>query len=535
MLRERAKTAGTALAALRPMYDEHERNGESLPCWHVKHPTSHSDDPLDGPLPDVLILGAGIAGLSVAYHLLRAGSSVLVIDKAAIGSGESGRTTAHLCDALDDRYYLLERAHGSEGARLAAQSHRAAIESISEIVEREQIACEFERVDGYLYSYGDQPAETIEREFKAARAAGLNVELLDCAPLPFRTGRSLRFLNQAQFEPMAYLNGLAQAVRRLGGRIATDQHVVRVDNSDTALIQLANGKRLSAPQLVVATNAPIHDLFAIHTKQAPYRSYVVGLGVPSNLLSRALFWDTEDPYHYMRWVGRDLLLVGGEDHRVGQDTQSESHWLRLEEWARARIPSVAELRTCWSGQVLEPMDGLAFIGKNPGLRRNSYIVTGDSGNGMTHGALAGMLIADLIHGRKNAWATLYDPARKPKSLTAIREYLKENANVAKGYANWLKPAEDQRTEIQKGTGSVIQRGLSKLAVYVDETGGRHECSAVCPHLAGVVQWNSAENSWDCPCHGSRFDPYGRVMSGPAQTDLTPVREQPGRDQEAAAQ
>jgi glycine/D-amino acid oxidase-like deaminating enzyme/nitrite reductase/ring-hydroxylating ferredoxin subunit len=519
------------------MYDEHERNGESVPCWHVKHPTTHSDDPLAGPLPDVLVIGAGIAGLSVAYHLLRAGSSVLVIDKAAIGAGESGRTTAHLADALDDRYYLLEQAHGAEGARLAAQSHRAAIESISEIVEREQIACEFERVDGFLFSYGDQSAETIEREYKAARRAGLQVELTDSAPVPFRTGRSLRFLNQAQLEPMAYLNGLAQAVRRLGGRIATDQHVVRVHDNETALLELADGRRLSAPQLVVATNAPIHDLLAIHTKQAPYRSYVVGLTVPENLLSRALFWDTEDPYHYLRWVGRDLLLVGGEDHRVGQEALPQQRWLKLEQWARARIPSVGALRTCWSGQVLEPMDGLAFIGKNPGLRRNSYVVTGDSGNGMTHGALAGMLIADLIHGRKNGWAKLYDPARKPKSLRAIGEYVRENAKGARGYASWLKPGEDADTTIAKGSGAVLQRGLSKLAVYVDEAGGRHSCSAVCPHLAGIVQWNAAERSWDCPCHGSRFDPYGRVMSGPAQRDLTPVREQPAgeSDDEAAAE
>jgi glycine/D-amino acid oxidase-like deaminating enzyme/nitrite reductase/ring-hydroxylating ferredoxin subunit len=518
------------LLICRTMYDERERNGESLPCWHVKHPTMHSDDPLSGAAPDVLIIGAGIAGLSVAYELLRAGSSVLVIDKAAIGSGETGRTTAHLADALDDRYYLLEQAHGQDGARLAAQSHRAAIESIAEIVEREQIACEFERVDGYLFSYADEPADLIEREYKAASRAGLQLELTDSAPLPFRSGRSLRFLNQAQLEPMAYLNGLARAVKRLGGRIATGHRVVRVHSGDSAMVELADGRKLSARELVVATNAPIHDTFAIHTKQAPYRSYVVGLGVPSNLLSRALFWDTHDPYHYLRWVGRDLLLVGGEDHRVGQEERPEQRWLKLEEWARSHIPSVGELRTCWSGQVLEPMDGLAFIGRNPGIRGKSYVVTGDSGNGMTHGTLAGKLITDLIHGRKNAWAKLYDPARKPKSLSAIRTYLQENANVAKGYASWFKgsPREDA---IAPGTGAVVRRGLSKLAVYVDESGAKHECSAVCPHLAGLVQWNSAEHSWDCSCHGSRFDPYGHVLSGPAQHDLAKSRE----DDEAAAE
>jgi Rieske Fe-S protein len=169
------------------------------------------------------------------------------------------------------------------------------------------------------------------------------------------------------------------------------------------------------------------------------------------------------------------------------------------------------------------------------LHKNSYVVTGDSGNGMTHGALAGMLIADLIHGRKNAWAKLYDPARKPKSLSALREYVKETGNVAKGYAKWLKPAASAGGQIARGSGAVLGRGLSKIAVYVDEEGGRHECSAVCPHLAGVVQWNSAERSWDCPCHGSRFDPYGRVMTGPAQRDLKPLGEKPAGHEDAAAE
>ena len=516
------------------MYDEHERNGESLPTWQVQYPPQHEDDPLRGPTPDVLIIGAGIAGLSVAYHLLRAGSSVLVVDKGAIGAGETGRSTAHLADALDDRFYLLEQAHGAGGARLAAQSHRAAIESIAEIVQREQIACDFERVDGYLYTYADQSPELIEREFKAARRAGLQVERVESAPLPFRTGASLRFVNQAQLQPMAYLLGLAAAVKRLGGRISTERQVVRVDDSVGVIVHFADGSRIAAPQLVVATNAPIHDLFALHTKQAPYRSYVVGLGVPSNLLGRALFWDTYDPYHYLRWAGHDLLLVGGEDHRVGQDARPRERWLKLEEWARARIPSVGELRTCWSGQVLEPMDGLAFIGKNPGFRQHSYVVTGDSGNGMTHGALAGMLITDLIKGRKNAWAKLYDPARKPKSLGTIAAYLEENAKVAKSYASWLKPAEARDTPIAPGSGTVVQRGLSKLAVYIDEAGGRHECSAICPHLAGIVQWNAAEHSWDCPCHGSRFDPYGHVLAGPAPRDLARANA-PMHDSERVAE
>jgi nitrite reductase/ring-hydroxylating ferredoxin subunit len=323
-------------------------------------------------------------------------------------------------------------------------------------------------------------------------------------------------------------------VKRLGGRIATDCQVVHVETGEPCSVELADGSRATARHLVIATNVPFHDRFAIHTKQAAYRSYIVGVGVPSTLLGRALFWDTQDPYHYLRWVGSDLLLVGGEDHRVGQDAQPMKRWLKLEEWVRSRIPSVGEVRTCWSGQILEPADGLAFIGRNPGLHRGSYVVTGDSGNGMTHGALAGILISDLILGRKNEWEQLYDPARKPTSLAAIGEYLRENGKVAKSYADWLKPAQSEDTQVAPGTGEVLQRGLHKLAVYVDKAGVRHECSAVCPHLGAVVQWNAAERSWDCPAHGSRFDPCGKLLMGPAQRGLR-AHGEPAPTGEAAAE
>jgi glycine/D-amino acid oxidase-like deaminating enzyme len=272
-------------------YDERHTSGESLPLWYVEHAP---EDALSGiPIPeaDVVVIGAGITGLSVAYHLLRGGRSVLVVDKGAIGSGETGRTTAHLANALDDRFSVLERIHGEDGARLAAESHRAAIEDIFAITVSEQIECAAKRVPGYLFAYQGEDPRALERELEASRRAGLTVEMLDRAPLPFATGPALRFAEQGQFDPMAYLHGLARAITALGGRICTGMRVDHIDEGETCVVHLHENGQVRARNVVVATNTPINDTVAIHTKQAPYRSYVIGVEVPASSVEQALYWD----------------------------------------------------------------------------------------------------------------------------------------------------------------------------------------------------------------------------------------------------
>jgi glycine/D-amino acid oxidase-like deaminating enzyme/nitrite reductase/ring-hydroxylating ferredoxin subunit len=374
-----------------------------------------------------------------------------------------------------------------------------------------------------LYAATPRDKSELDRELAAAQRAGLEVDLLDAAPLPFATGPALRFRNQAQFQPLAYLEGLARAIRDKGGRIYTGVRVQRVEEGSPARVHVDGGGVVTAGVVVVATNSPIVDVFAMHTKQAAYRSYVIGVSIPKGSVPRALYWDTLDPYHYLRLAGDDdLLIVGGEDHKCGQSSTPEQSWDRLEAWTRDRFPTLGETRYRWSGQVWEPADGLAFIGKNPGRADNVFISTGDSGNGITHGALAGLLLRDLIIGQKSPWAELYDPSRKIKRPQSAREFVKENLNVALQYGEWLSAKSADPERITPGHGAVERRGVRRVAVYVDERGERHECSAVCTHLGGVVSWNRAERSWDCPCHGSRFDPYGRVLTGPAKRDLPPL-------------
>jgi glycine/D-amino acid oxidase-like deaminating enzyme/nitrite reductase/ring-hydroxylating ferredoxin subunit len=519
------------------MYDPESTSGQTRPAWTEQ--LSAEDIAVLGGLPaselpaaaaDVVVIGAGIAGLSTAYHLRKHGLTVLVIDKGKIASGETGRTTAHLASALDDRLYRLEAMHGARAAALAARSHAAAIDSIASIAAAEGIACDFARVDGYLFASSDAPhaAEEIEREYEAAQRAGLAVGRADAAPLPFTTGPCLRFAGQAQMQPLRYMAGLARALGRMGTPIVTGVRAAGVAESGPIKIDLADGRSLAAGAVVVATNTPVNDLVAIHTKQAPYRTYAIGVPIPKGSVARALYWDTEDPYHYVRVAGDDdLLIVGGEDHKVGQERAPQLHWSELEGWTLARFPMAESVRYFWSGQIQEPADGLAFIGKNPGNER-VFIATGDSGNGVTHGALAGMLIADLILERPNAWAAVYDPSRKITRPASAKRFVRENINVAAHYAEWLSPGDRAGLRVEPGHGAVIRRGVRRVALYVDEAGEPHECSATCPHLGCLVAWNHAERSWDCPCHGSRFDPYGKLLIGPAVRDLEPITSEAPR-------
>jgi len=322
---------------------------------------------------------------------------------------------------------------------------------------------------------------------------------------------------------------LARCIVRDGGKIYCGDRVIDTTCPEKATekctAKMQSGRSVTANAVVVATNtpAPINNWMGIYTKQVPYRTYIIGARIPRGTVPNALFWDDGEPYHYVRIESstdktHDVLIVGGEDHKVGQIPDNAAPFLNLEKWAKQRFKMIEDVPYRWSGQVQEPVDGIAYIGRAPVGSPNLYVATGDSGMGLTHGTIAGILLTDLILGRDNPWATLYDPARK--TLRAAGEFLKENLNVAAQYAGWLTGGDvSSPDEIPPGCGGLVRRGLGKEATYRDAAGQLHECSAVCPHLGCIVQWNGAEKTWDCPCHGSRFDARGSVVNGPALTGL----------------
>jgi glycine/D-amino acid oxidase-like deaminating enzyme/nitrite reductase/ring-hydroxylating ferredoxin subunit len=509
-------------------------DGATEPLWEhgVERPSCRNMTARSATEADVCVVGAGIAGLTIAYVAAVDGRSVIVLDEGQIGGGQTARTSAHLGSAIDDRFIEMERLHGEEGSRLAYESHAAAIGTIERIVHDERIPCEFSRLNAYLSPLASDPSDLLDRERAAAKRAGfVDVEKLSRGGL--YGGECLRFGDQARFHPMRYLVGLAEAFKRKGGKIYTGRRVIDVQGSDPKKKTPARAKLLgmrktiAATHMVVATNtpAPINDWFGIYTKQSSYRSYVIAAATPKGTLEDALFWDTGDPYHYVRLErtdepGSDLIIIGGEDHKTGQFPEQGAPFMKLEEWGRKHFPKMGEVKYRWSGQVQEPSDGLAFIGRAVTDKEELYVVTGDSGMGLTHGTIAGLLINDQIAGRANPWEKLYDPARKMMN----QEFLQENANTVAQYKDLLTPGEVSSVDdIPAGHGAVMRDGLTKIAVYRDGSGEVHKRSAICTHLQCVVRWNDIESSWDCPCHGSRFDPLGKVLIGPAVDDLPPVR------------
>lgn len=483
---------------------------------------------------DILIVGGGISGLTCAYLLTKAGYRVTLVEDGFLGSGETGRTTAHLTCALDDRYYHIEELYGTEKATLAANSHMAAIQWIDNTILRENIDCDFKRVNGYLFLSDTDDKENLEKEYTSTKNIGLITSMLAQTPyIANEDGRGcILFPDQAQFHIMKYLKGLARAITDAGGRIYTETKAENITSAGAT----ANGFKIQAAHIIVATNTPVNDFVTMHTKQWPYRTYVIGAKVPKNKYPYTLWWDTGDkkskwitaPYHYVRLEELDdeydLLISGGEDHRTAQaddeNIPEEERYQKLISWTKKRFPEIQDIIYQWSGQVMEPVDSLAYIGKNPG-DDNIYIITGDSGNGMTHGTLGGLIITDIIAGRQNPWEKLYSPSRITLSTTG--EYLHEVGNMVAQFGDWFRNGDrKQLTDLKKGEGAIVTSGLKKATAYRDENDQMHLCSAVCPHLGGILQWNADEKTFDCPLHGSRFTPQGIVINGPATCDLKKI-------------
>lgn len=466
----------------------------------------------------VCVVGGGIAGVSTAYQLAKRGFEVVLVEAFQLASGQTDRTTAHLTTQLEEQFLDLVKMHGKDSTRLFHHAHKSAINAIESICEIENISCDFKRLNGYLFRGENFSEKDLLEEKKAAHECGIELDFVAETPLLKEGISSLRFENQAQFNPLKYISGLVRVLGELGVKIYEGTHITQMNNSrsDETVLTTDEGFEIKANSVVIATDTPISTRFSIHSKQFAYRTYAMAFQVSKLPQEEVLLWDTEDPYHYIRFVG-DTLVVGGADHRTGQSPKQDP-FKEIEEWTRQNFSFVKDIQWKWSGQVFEPADQLPYIGKNPGLESNIFIITGASGIGMTTGTIGSLLVSDLIEGKDNQYAKLFDPSRAP--VHGAGEYMVENVNVAFQYKDWITPSQVKRKEdIPEDSGSLLRQGFSKSCVYHAEGENFETRSAVCPHLGAIVHWNDIEKTWDCPCHGSRFNTEGKVIEGPSLSNL----------------
>jgi len=501
---------------------------ENIPYWIDSAPIKRFPRLQKKVGVDVLVIGAGVTGISAAYLLKKAGLTVALIERERVASIDTGHTTAHLTYVTDVELQELARNFSNDHAQAVWDAGAAAIDEIERIVREEAIDCEFTRVPAYLHlcegDFSQKEVSSLRNESNLAVKFGFDAAYLESAPyfnLP-----SVRFADQAKFHPRKYLRSLVAKLPGNGSHVFEKSAAVEFD--DKTHRAKVNRSWINFDRVVMATNNPLVGLASVtsatllQTKLSLYTSYAIGARTPSKTVPEGLFWDTREPYDYLR-VDRhghfDYIVYGGEDHKTGQKRKTQQEYAQLLARLKKTIPE-ARVDHRWSGQVISTPDGLPYIGENA---ERQFIATGFCGNGITFGTVAAMMARDWATGSKNPWAKLFAVDRK-KLKGAAWNYLREN----KDYPYYMikdrlaGPEADSVTELKRGEGMIIGSRGKKRAVFRDQNGKIHKVSPVCTHLGCLVRWNRAESTWDCPCHGSRFKPTGEVIAGPAEEGLASI-------------
>jgi len=472
---------------------------------------------------DVAVVGGGITGITTALLLQKAGKKCVLFEAYNLCFGTTGGTTAHLNTLLDNPYSTIIKDFGKENAQLVAQSCRESIALVKSHIAEYNIDCGFEDASAYLFAQTDKQVKELKDIYDACNEVGLNASYADNLPVNIDFKQAMLVQEQGKFHPVKYVQALAHAFEQAGGIILQQCRVEDVKEDGTITIKTSQGDFKSG-YLIYATHIP-PGVNLVHLRCAPYRSYAIAVSLKDKKYTDALIYDMYDPYHYIRSqkIGdATYLIVGAEDHKTGHVENTDECFLKLEAYVREHF-DVDEVINKWSAQFFEPADGLAYIGHLPGHDVNILVATGYGGNGITYSHVAALTLKSIVLGEENPYIKLFNPGRI-KPVAGFVSFIEHNADVARLFVGkWFAHEKlEELSGLAHGEGKVIKYEGHTVALYKDEGGGLHVLSPVCPHLKCSVAWNSSERSWDCPCHGSRFDIEGNVITGPAGAPLEKI-------------
>ena len=469
---------------------------------------------------DAAIVGGGIVGITVAVLLKKAGARVAVLEANEIAKGVSGHTTAKITSAHGMIYHHLISHLNVDEARQYAAANQSALEFIAAFIAEDKISCDFTRTFACTYSPEEKDDKSLRDEAAASMKLGLPAGYVESASVPFPFKGGVCFENQAFFHPRKYLLALAAGISGNGSHLFEHTRVMGVEEGNPCRVITDKGV-IKANQVIVATHFPILNRGLYFSKMIPRRSYAAAFQ-PRGEVPEGMYYSIAPPYHTFRKhvtdTGDVYLLAGGEDHVTGKVRDTRARFDRLESFVRRHF-DVQSVRYRWSTQDNDSLDRIPFIGTHAPFSRRVYTATGFMGWGMTNGTAAAMILSDLIAGRDNPWASLFDPGRTSPYRT--RDFVLRNMKVAGTFVrDHIKPGEKKSVSaLSPGEGGIVQNGMKKMAAFKEKNGIAHVVSPRCTHMYCQLEWNNFEESWDCPCHGSRFTPGGSILHAPAVKDL----------------
>lgn len=506
----------------RPSANDYNLPGEPNSLWLATTPTTEYPKPTGAVNVDVAIVGGGIVGVTAASLLNDAGLTVAIIEARRVVTGVTGYTTAKITSQHGLIYRRLIDKFGRENAQIYGDANQTALEKIADLIAAKSIDCDFIRTPAFTFS--DEPADIgkIEAEVRAAQELGLPATYTEETSLPFPVRAAVRFDNQAQFHPRKYLLALIDNLQNNGSYIFENTRALNIDDDSPCSVITDRG-RIKAKNVIIATHFPFFDKGFFFARLTPKQDYVLAAKINGPVPEGTYFHESGNVLHSIRnqpYGNESLLLVSGGTHKSGDDADTIGYYHRVEEYARERF-DIKSIDWRWSAQNSYSVDGLPYIGKSHGSER-IYVACGFGGWGMTNGTLSAMIMTDDILGRKNPRAHLFNPGRI--NLTALEKMAANGAHVVADFTaerlTRIEPGDP--STLAKGEGRLMRVNGKKAAACRDEAGNIHVVSIYCPHMNCIVNWNKAEITWDCPCHGSRFDAAGKMIHGPALADLHPI-------------